>query len=137
MYYGYWSIWANIRSIDPLRLGENYRALQVALMYGQRLSTNNVKPDTIDNLISSFPSHGFVIDRVEASGLFRDVREPSATQQQLCDHLRSTAQEALFGQEPFVYHLTGEGDPFESEEKEEKGNDDQPEEENAETPTLA
>ena len=60
--------------------------------------------------------------------MFRDVREPSATQQQLCDYFRSIAQEALFGHEPFVVHLTGEDDPFESEEEEEKGNDDQPEE---------
>ena len=114
--------------IDPLRLGENYRALQIALMYGQRLATNNVKPDTIANLISSFPSHGFVIDRVEASDMFNDVREPSATQEQLCDYFRSIAQGALLGHEPSVGHLTGEEDPFESEEKEEKGNDDHPEE---------
>lgn len=107
--------------IDPIRLGENYRALQVALMYGRRLSTENVKADTIDQLISAFPSHGFVIDRLEASTLFNEVRELTAIQHQLCDYVRTVAQEALFSDEPWISHLTGDADPSKSEDKEEKG----------------
>ena len=100
--------------IDPLRLGENYRALQVALMYGQRLSTDNVGEETIRQLISSFPSHGFVIDRKEATDLFKEVREPSDAQQRLFDYVRPTIPSP--GDEAFVLHLTG-GDDTESEEE--------------------
>lgn len=140
--------------IDPLRLGENYRALQVALMYGDRLSTDNVKAATINQLISSFPSHGFVIDRAEASTLFNEVRELSDAQQELSDLVRAIANEALHGSihgdEAFVAHLTGEASPTgskegeeekdsqsESEEREEEDNGEQLAEESDETPTLA
>ena len=125
--------------IDPLRLGENYRALQVALMYGQRLSTDNVEEETIRQLISSFPSHGFVIDRKEATDLFKEVREPSDAQQRLFDYVRPTIPSP--GDEPFVRHLTG-GDDTESEEETESAQEngehaDQSTREGDEIPTFA
>ena len=110
--------------IDPLRLGENYRALQVALMYGDRLSTDNVKEDTIDQLISSFPSHGFAIDRSEASDLFETVLDPSDAQQRLCNCIRPLIPR---GEEPFIIHLTGEetsGSEEQSGEIQENGEND-------------
>lgn len=64
--------------VDPVRLGELQRSIEVAYAYGNRLSSksNNLKPDALDRLVSKYPSHGFVIDRSEAKELFKSVRAP-------------------------------------------------------------
>ncbi len=62
--------------IDPVKLGENERAIQIATHYGDRLKGSNVKKDTLEMLVLGYSSHGFVIDRKEAEGLFRFVRAP-------------------------------------------------------------
>lgn len=59
--------------IDPMRLGEIQRAIDVAKAYGERLRTSNVKPETLDELVENYPSHSFVIDFDEASKLFNRV----------------------------------------------------------------
>lgn len=69
--------------IDPMRLGENERAMMIGYHYGQRLKTTNLKGDTIDQLLVSYPSHGFVIDRTEARKLFVNVREPTIDEERL------------------------------------------------------
>jgi hypothetical protein len=51
--------------IDPLRLGEVQRALNVATEYGRRLGADE---KTLTKLTSSYPSHSFIID-------FGEVRE--------------------------------------------------------------
>jgi serine dehydrogenase proteinase len=56
--------------IDPLRLGENFRQLQIALEYGRRL---DVKEQILMKLIENYPSHDFVIDLDEAKTLFSHV----------------------------------------------------------------
>lgn len=61
--------------IDPLRLGIVKRAIEIAQKYGNRLSSDNVKPKTVDRLVSDYPAHGFVIDKDEAKELFEKVRE--------------------------------------------------------------
>ncbi len=63
--------------IDPIRLGEVQRKIVIANEYGERLATGNVKEGTLGTLVNKYPSHGFVIDREEASKLFHKVREPS------------------------------------------------------------
>ncbi|MEB3217367.1 MAG: hypothetical protein VKN72_14205 [Nostocales cyanobacterium 94392] len=60
--------------IDPLRLGEMNRLMNIALAYGQRLKPEGI--EVIKNLIYNYPSHSFVIDYEEAKKLFDDVREP-------------------------------------------------------------
>ncbi|MBV2122065.1 MAG: SppA protein [Candidatus Thiodiazotropha sp. (ex Ctena orbiculata)] len=62
--------------IDPMRIGEHQRALRVATWYGTRLNKkfNNTNDENIYNLITGYPSHGFVIDRKEASEIFKNVR---------------------------------------------------------------
>ncbi|NJS16907.1 MAG: hypothetical protein HC787_08765, partial [Nostocaceae cyanobacterium CSU_2_110] len=60
--------------IDPLRLGEMNRLMNIALAYGQRLKPESI--EVIKNLIYNYPSHSFVIDYEEAKKLFSDVREP-------------------------------------------------------------
>jgi len=52
--------------IDPLRLGEMQRALEVAMEYGVRLG---VGEDTVRRLAMEYPAHGFVIDLDEAQEL--------------------------------------------------------------------
>ncbi|ASC69495.1 hypothetical protein XM38_004220 [Halomicronema hongdechloris C2206] len=61
--------------IDPLRLGELSRSMQVAYEYGTRLNPNIKK--SINKLVAGYPSHSFVIDREEAQELFRNVRKPT------------------------------------------------------------
>lgn len=81
--------------IDPMRLGENERAMMIGYHYGQRLKTENVKEGSIDRLLVSYPSHGFVIDRSEAKTLFSDVKKPTADEQLLAsavDELQKEGQ---------------------------------------------
>jgi hypothetical protein len=60
--------------IDPLRLGEIQRAMRITRDYGRLL---NPTMDTLDLLIASYPSHGFVIDREQAGKLFKNVSAPT------------------------------------------------------------
>jgi hypothetical protein len=50
--------------------------MMIAHQYGIRLARKNIQPDALESLISEYPSHGFVIDREEASSLFSVVRPP-------------------------------------------------------------
>ena len=59
--------------IAPIRFGETARAIQVALEYGYRVKGFNVQEGALEKLATGYPSHGFVIDRREAEGLFHDV----------------------------------------------------------------
>ncbi len=62
--------------LDPVRMGEIERFVNVAQEYGERLRTPNVKKDTIERLLRRYPSHEFVIDREEAAELFERVEVP-------------------------------------------------------------
>ncbi|MDR3621575.1 MAG: hypothetical protein P4L85_19645 [Paludisphaera borealis] len=62
------------QQIDPTRMGENERAVLIAMKYGDRLSRGNLKDGAVECLISGYPSHGFVIDRGEAGTLFNNVQ---------------------------------------------------------------
>ena len=79
--------------IDPLKLGENARALGIASEYADRLDeySRNLKAGSRDALVSGYPDHGFVIDRKEARNLFVRVREPSPELRELCDALGEVA----------------------------------------------
>ncbi len=62
--------------LDPIRMGEIERFVSIAQEYGERLRTSNVRKDTIEKLLSSYPSHEFVIDREESKELFERVEVP-------------------------------------------------------------
>lgn len=64
--------------IDPIKLGEHQRAMNIALSYGNRLNSHakNLKEASLSRLIAGYPAHGFVIDRKEARELFNDVESP-------------------------------------------------------------
>lgn len=76
----YGSIYAQI---DPALLGSIERAINIASDYGERLKTENVKEGTIDKLVSSYPSHSFVIDIEEARTLFSHVNVPCENEESL------------------------------------------------------
>ena len=67
--------------VDPIRLAEVERSLKISSDYAQRLShplsASNLQDEAIEKLVGSYPSHGFVIDRKEATELFKDVELPS------------------------------------------------------------
>lgn len=63
--------------IDPMRLGETFRAMNVGRAYGMRLTDNH---PAVEWLTSSYPSHSFVIDHKEARELFRNVRQPTVSE---------------------------------------------------------
>ena len=68
--------------VDPLHIGEAGRAMSIAGRYGRRLldHAENIGSRELDFIMSEYPSHGFVIDRQEATSLFKNVREPSGTE---------------------------------------------------------
>ena len=69
--------------IDPEQLGSIERSIHIASDYCMRLKTENVKKDTVDKLVSGYPSHNFVIDLDEAKNLFNNVRMPDDTEEEL------------------------------------------------------
>lgn len=64
--------------IDPMRLAEMQRATDIAFAYGSRLNQKsaNLRTDGLEKLVVGYPSHGFVIDRKEASTVFVRVKRP-------------------------------------------------------------
>lgn len=73
--------------IDPLHVGEAWRSMTIAKAYGERLmqKSQNFTLEKLDDLISEYPSHGFVIDRLEAKKIFKKVRETTKDEQRLID----------------------------------------------------
>lgn len=65
--------------IDPNRIGEMQRAIEIAKEYGMRLDayTENLLPGALDRMVADYPSHSFVIDRKEAKSLFKRVEPMS------------------------------------------------------------
>jgi hypothetical protein len=59
--------------IDPIRLGEAQRAIDIAKAYGQALGLENLKSGALETLVSGYPSHSFVIDSLQAKKLFNQV----------------------------------------------------------------
>lgn len=75
--------------VDPVRLGEIFRANAVGFEYGNRLNADsqNLKANALVNLITGYPAHSFVIDRKEAGTLFERVRAPDERERTLLHSL--------------------------------------------------
>lgn len=71
--------------IDPTKLAEMQRAMEIAFAYGARLNdkSQNLRQGGLEKLITSYPSHGFVIDRKEAKTIFTRVYKPEGALAQL------------------------------------------------------
>jgi len=67
--------------IDPIKLGEVLRAINIARAYGSRIAPD--KEEIITQLIENYPSHGFVIDYTEAKTIFPNVREVNEMEKNL------------------------------------------------------
>jgi len=79
--------------VDPIHVGEAARAMAVAEHYGRILieKGGNTDPAALSHLVTHYPSHGFVIDRDEASTIFKSVRAPSESEEMLADALGDVA----------------------------------------------
>ncbi|KHD08172.1 hypothetical protein PN36_01930 [Candidatus Thiomargarita nelsonii] len=93
--------------IEPMTFGQFYRAMEIAEAYGNRLNTRgNLKHDALHQLIYTYPSHSFVIDRSEAAqSIFQSVREPDEQEEQVALKLRQMHQ-ANDAQETVIYNFT-------------------------------
>lgn len=71
--------------IDPNRIGEMQRAIQIATEYGERLDeyATNLEPGALEKMVAGYPSHAFVIDRKEAKKLFKRVYQLSSAEDNL------------------------------------------------------
>ena len=59
--------------IDPLKLTENQRALDIASLYGKQLGADR---ESIKRLIYYYPSHNYIIDIEEAAKIFGSHARP-------------------------------------------------------------
>lgn len=75
--------------IDPNRIGEMQRAIQIAKEYGERLDAycQNLKQGALERMVADYPAHGFVIDRKEAKTLFKRVQPMSSAEDDFVDTL--------------------------------------------------
>lgn len=80
--------------IDPMEVGDKARSMRIASDYGKRLNarSKNLKPNALNNLTQTYPSHSFVIDMQEARSLFENVRPWSSEEQQLVEMLGTKAR---------------------------------------------
>lgn len=95
--------------IDPMRLGEFQRAVQIAWEYGRRLEawSKNLKDRSLAKLITGYPSHEFVIDRQEAETLFNDVEVPLPDELNLTELLRGDSLRGAGGGNDIRYLGSG------------------------------
>lgn len=82
----YGPIFSQIESED---VGSRSRAMRIGEDYGTRLDQKfkNLLPDALDRLSQSYASHGFVIDQLEATALFGNVRESTDAEKTLAQEL--------------------------------------------------
>lgn len=94
--------------IDPHRLGEAIRAINIASYYGERLATSNVKDDALDRLISGYPTHTFVIDIHEARTLFEVVGQLTDDEVEIAERLQETGGMIRYpSEEPVILDVKG------------------------------
>lgn len=80
--------------IDPEEVGSRTRSMQIAAAYGQRLNLkfSNLKPDALDMLAQTYPSHSFVIDLEEAENILHRVRPANESEKKLVQGIRRGAR---------------------------------------------
>lgn len=85
------------RQIDPLKVGEDARAMHIGEHYGELLSgeAGNVREGAIQRLLVAYPSHSCVIDREEAKELFMRLSEATKPEWDLLAQLGILATKAI------------------------------------------
>lgn len=118
--------------IDPSALGDIERSMTIASDYGERLKlrSGNFTSATLDKLVRTYSSHGFVIDRREAESLFTSVKEPTEKQEALA---RLLAPASRVPQDELTLEFLYPNDTLEERFKEKS---DDPEPPNKETSTA-
>ena len=83
--------------VDSMHIGEAGRSLKIAHKYGEILCkrSQNCQRNALDQLTTNYPSHGFIIDRLQAENLFNNVREPSVEETNLAILLGAAACDPL------------------------------------------
>lgn len=110
--------------IDPEEVGSRSRAMRIGEDYGKRLNLkwNNLKSEALDLLSQTYPSHGFVIDFLEASSLFNNTRLANEAELALVDGLGELARHPLrnltIRKLTTIGTATDEGEPNEPAEQE-------------------
>jgi hypothetical protein len=96
--------------VDPMKLSETQRALEIAQAYGTRLNEKplNLRAGGLEALITGYPSHGFVIDRKEAKRLFVRVSKPEGILREYSDAFRSAFQQETYKSLPTVIRIPAE-----------------------------
>jgi hypothetical protein len=103
--------------LDPVTIGEDYRSNRLALAYAERLNVkakNLVRRqdfDALEQMLSGYQSHGFVIDRTEAENLFRIAKPICAELTSVIELLGSDAiipRNSRRRQEPRLEYLNDE-----------------------------
>ena len=79
--------------IDPIQLGQERHAAEIAGAYAKRLGVNE---HAIDRLTTRYPDHGFVIDLMKAQQFIPDVRRLDELEQDLEDALDGSTEYARF-----------------------------------------
>lgn len=82
------------RQVEPMKIGENQRAMSITKNYGMRLAqrSGSIRDrKSLDLLILGYPDHGFVIDREEASKLLFNVEKPKAQMERLAEAMGDRA----------------------------------------------
>ena len=104
--------------VDAMHIGEADRSLRIAHKYGELLleSSQNCRPGALERLTSSYPSHGFIIDRLQADTLFNNVRRPLQNEIALAACLGSAARDPVQQpQNPLLGFLNSEQNASSSE----------------------
>jgi len=75
--------------IDPEDVGSRSRSMRIAADYGKRFNavSENMKEGAVERLAETYPSHGFVIDMIEAQALFKSVRVAEPREVELIEAL--------------------------------------------------
>lgn len=103
--------------IDPMKLAEMQRAMEIAFAYGERLNvrSGNLRGGGLDRLVTQYPSHEFVIDRREAKEIFIKVHKPEGMLEIMCEALLHEMMPSIGLQTPEIrrfkvdFNIDGEG----------------------------
>jgi hypothetical protein len=89
--------------LDPVRLAEMERTQRIAAEYGKRLDAGNLKDGALLQLLSSYPSHGFIIDRAEMKEIFSNVEDASPEFEQIESDFRYAYRNTIEREDAFAY----------------------------------
>lgn len=109
-----------MEQLDPMRIGEMDRELSVAEAYGERLTRvgQNLKEGGLQRLVAGYPSHDFVIDRVEAKEMFKSIQDPTDYPKDFWDVVQALNRNPVDSSAgPFIFFMDREA-PDDGEDKE-------------------